>query len=53
MVAAEGGKRPGGRAGEKKMLIIDDRSRNVYENKQKEDNFTDGKADIFVHMTTL
>jgi len=34
------------------MLIIVERSRYVYENKQKDDNFTEAKGDIFVHMTT-
>ena len=28
------------------MLINDERSRNVYENKQKDDNFTEKKGDI-------
>ena len=31
---------------QKKMLINDVRSRNVYENKQKDDNFTGEKSDI-------
>ena len=35
----------------KKMLKYDERSRNVYENKEKDDNFTEGKGDIFARMT--
>ncbi len=46
MVAVEGEKWRGGRALKKKMLINDERSRNVYENKQKDDDFTEGKRDI-------
>ncbi len=46
MVAAEGEKWRGGASREKKMLINDERSRNVYENKQKDDNFTEKKGDI-------
>jgi len=42
-----------GRVGGKKMLRSDERCRNVYENKQKDDNFTEGKGDIFVLMTSL
>ncbi len=37
----------------KKMLKNDERSRKVYENKQKYDNFTEGKSDIFVYMTNI
>jgi len=51
MVAAEGKKSYGRASRGKKMLIIDDRSRNVYENKDKDDNFTEEKGDIFSHMT--
>ncbi len=37
----------------KKMLKYDERSRNVYENKEKDDNFTEVKGDIFARMTTF
>ena len=37
----------------KKMLRNDDRSRYVHENKQKCDNFTEAKSDIYVHMTDV
>jgi len=53
MVAAAGEEWRRERALNKKMLFYDERSRNVYENKQMNDNFTEGKADIFVHMTNL
>jgi len=35
------------------MLKNDERSWYVYENKQKNDNFTEEKGDICVHMTEL
>jgi len=37
----------------KRMLKDDERSRNVYENKQRIDNFTEEKDDIFARMTTF
>jgi len=46
IVAAEGEKWRGGASPEKKMLIIDEGSRNVYENKQKDDNLPEEKGDI-------
>jgi hypothetical protein len=33
------------------MLFNDERSRNVYENKQKDDNFTQKKGDISTHFS--
>jgi hypothetical protein len=42
----------GGRT-EKKMLIIDERSRNVYENKQKDDTFTEIKIDISTQLNDI
>jgi hypothetical protein len=37
----------------KKMLIIDERSRNVYENKQKDDTFTEIKSDISTQLNDI
>ncbi|HMD85378.1 MAG TPA: hypothetical protein VKO18_11850 [Terriglobia bacterium] len=48
-----GGKVARGASLEKKMLKNDDRSRYVYENKQKNDNFTEGKSDICARMTGI
>jgi hypothetical protein len=41
-----GGKVARGTSREKKMLINDERSQDVYENKQENDNFTEEKGDI-------
>jgi hypothetical protein len=38
---------------EKKMLINDERSRNVYENKQKDDAFTEIKSDISTQVNDI
>ena len=38
---------------EKKMLTIDERSRNVYENKQKDDTFTEIKSDISTQLNDI
>jgi len=46
MVAAEEEKSRGGARRERRMLINDERSRDVYENKRKDDNFTEKKGDI-------
>jgi hypothetical protein len=37
----------------KKMLIYDDRSRNVYENKQNHDKLIHKESDIYVEMTWI
>ncbi len=47
-----GGNVARGASMEEKMLKNDERSRNVYENKYKIDNFTEAKGDICSHMTT-
>ena len=46
IVEGMGKKSRGKRALRKKMLIIDDRSHYMYENKQKDDNFPDENGDI-------
>ena len=38
---------------EKKMLVNDERSRNVYENKQKDDTFTEIKSDISTQLSDI
>ncbi len=48
-----GGKVARGASTEKKMLINDERSRNVYENKQKDDTFTDKKGDISTQRSDI
>ena len=53
MIAAEREEPPGERAVKIKMLKNDVRNRNVYENKQNNDNFTEAKGDICIHMTTF
>ena len=43
----------GGATPEKKMLKNNERSRNVHENKQKADNFTDKKGDISTQLNDI
>ena len=53
MVAAEGEKWGGGATPEKKMLKYNERSRNVHENKQKGDTFTEKKGDISTQLNDI
>jgi hypothetical protein len=48
---AEGEKGVRSEPKKEKMLFNDERSRNVYENKQKDDNFTEEKGDISTHFS--
>jgi hypothetical protein len=50
IVEAEGEESHRERALKKKMLINDERSRNVYENKQKDDNLPSKKDDISTQL---
>ncbi len=47
------GKVAWGASTEKKMLINDERSRNVYENKRKNDNLPDKKSDISTQRSDI
>ncbi len=53
MVAVEGEKLRRGASRGKKMLINDERSRNVYENKQNYDTFTEEKGDISTRRSDI
>ena len=51
MVVAEGEMGVRSEPRKEKMLFNDERSRNVYENKQKDGNFTEKKGDISKHFS--
>jgi len=53
IVAAEGEKCRGERALKKKVLINDERTLNVYENKQKDDNLSAVKGEIFAKLYAM